>query len=405
MAEAELRMCAAITRSGNPCKNKAIEGSEFCRVHLQDSSSEETWGENNNANQELKTELAAELDELISQVKEESPEYSPPPFSPQRLMKLIEENLQRFTPEIQLGILEKLREAINEDYLDIDTWKGMWYMLNYSLEYQTDFVKRRVRGEYETDEWGLDMEVLDRVRPYFELMYKSYWRVETTGMENIPDEGAALLVANHSGQLPWDGAMLGVAVYNEHPNQRLVRNLYATWFPTLPFVSAMLTKLGQVLATDDNGTRLLEQGELVSVFPEGIKGVSKLYKERYRLARFGRGGFVRMALKTKAPIIPVSIVGAEETYVTLAKSPSIAKMIGFPFFPISLRFPWLGPLGVIPLPTKWYIDIGEAIPMDVYEEDAEHNLVLVSQLTDQIRNVVQQMVFLRLAKRKSVFLG
>lgn len=112
-----------------------------------------------------------------------------------------------------------------------------------------------------------------------------------------------------------------------------------------------------------------------------------------------------MALKTKAPIIPVSIVGAEETYVTLAKSPSIAKMIGFPFFPISLRFPWLGPLGVIPLPTKWYIDIGEAIPMDVYEEDAEHNLVLVSQLTDQIRNVVQQMVFLRLAKRKSVFLG
>ena len=405
MNEITLRSCAAITRSGNPCKNNAVQGSAYCHVHREISQIEETGAEVIIVDQETKAQLTTELDELISQVKEEAPEYTPPPFSPQQLMRLVEENLHRFSPKIQLGILEKLRGTINEDYFDIDTWKGIWYMLNYSLEYQTDFVKRRLRGEYETDEWGLDMEVLDRVRPYFEFMYNNYWRVETTGIEHIPDDGAAMLVANHSGQLPWDGAMLGVAVYNEHPYQRLVRNLYATWFPTLPFVSSMFTKLGQVLATEDNGTRLLDQGEVVSVFPEGIKGVSKLYKDRYRLARFGRGGFVRMALKTGAPIIPVSIVGAEETYVTLAKSPTIANMIGFPFFPISLRFPWLGPLGVIPLPTKWYIDIGEPIPMDVYGDEAEHNLVLVSQLTDQIRNVVQQMVFLRLAQRKSVFLG
>jgi 1-acyl-sn-glycerol-3-phosphate acyltransferase len=133
--------------------------------------------------------------------------------------------------------------------------------------------------------------------------------------------------------------------------------------------------------------------------------VGKLYKDRYHLVRFGRGGFIRMALKTQTSILPVSVVGAEETYISLAKSDLIAKTIGFPFFPITTTFPWLGLLGFIPLPTKWYIDIGEPIPMDSYGPKADQNLMLVSQLTDQVRGVVQKMINERLAQRQSVFRG
>ena len=362
-------------------------------------------GQSNPSEEELRQNLAEELDRLISRVRASTPEYTPPPFSPRRLVQLVEHNLERFSPELRLGVLERLRSGIAGDVFDIDTWKGIWYMVNYSLESQGDLLKRRLMGEYETDEWGLDWEFLETVRPFFDFMYSKFWRVQATGIENIPSEGRALLVANHSGQLPWDGTMVGLSVLREHPEQRLVRTLYASWFPTLPFFSAMFTKLGQALATEDNGIRLLQQDQLVAVFPEGYKGVGKLYKDRYRLARFGRGGFVRMALKTQAPMIPVSIVGAEETYISLAKSSTVAKMIGFPYFPFSPTFPWLGLLGFVPLPTKWYIDFGEPIAVDSYGPDGADNLMLVSQLTDQVRNIVQEMIYYRLSQRKSVLFG
>jgi 1-acyl-sn-glycerol-3-phosphate acyltransferase len=353
----------------------------------------------------LRRQLMKELEEMIGRVRALHPGYTPPPFSPQGLLQLLEEGTDRLPAGLGLGLLEKLKGTLGEDLLDVDTWKGMWYVLNSSLQYQADGVKRRATGEYETDEWGLDREFLDAVRPFFEFMYKTYWRVEMSGLENVPEEGRALLVVNHSGQLPWDGAMVASGVLLEHPNQRLVRTLYATWFPTLPFFSDILVKCGQVLATEDNGLRLLEQDELVAVYPEGYKGVGKLYKERYRLARFGRGGFVRMGLKAHAPLIPVAVVGAEETYISLSKSNTLARLTGFPYFPISPTWPWLGLLGFVPLPTKWYIDIGEPIPTTRYRPGSENNLVLVSQLTDQVRNVVQEMIFARLAKRRSVFWG
>jgi 1-acyl-sn-glycerol-3-phosphate acyltransferase len=437
MSESNVRNhCTALTHSGEPCKNFSLPGSDYCRVHQKTGKNggfadhEEPFqsdvfefqaepqpqeliaesfqtGETDGGAPEgdERQQLSGELDRLIDRVQTMSPDYSPPPFSPRRLLELIEQNLTRFSPEMQLGILEKLKSTISEDLFDIDTWKGIWYVVNYSLEYQTDIIKRRLSGEYETDEWGLDMEFFEAVKPFFDFMYKTYWRVETSGVENIPESGRAMLVVNHSGQLPWDGAMVGLAVNNEHPAHRFCRALYATWFPTLPFFSAMFTKCGQVLATEENGTRLLEQDELIAVFPEGYKGVGKLFKERYRLARFRRGGFIRMALKTQSPIIPVSVVGAEETYISLTKSPTIAKMIGFPYFPISPTFPWLGVLGFVPVPTKWYIDFGEPVEMNVYDPSAANNLVLVSQLTDQVRNIVQEMIYKRLAQRKSILLG
>jgi 1-acyl-sn-glycerol-3-phosphate acyltransferase len=348
--------------------------------------------------EQLQQQLVQELNDLINRLKELSPAFTPAQVP----------GAQGVIDAAQ-GILgkanfEKLRSVVG-DLLDVDTWKGAWFIATQTVQFQANTVQRRLHGEYETDEWGMDLEVLEAVTPFFEFLYRKYWRVTLTGLEHVPKAGRALLVVNHSGQLPFDGAMLASGVKLEHPGNRLVRTMFASWFPTLPFMAPLLVKCGQVMATEDNGVRLLENEELVSVFPEGYKGVGKLYKERYQLARFGRGGFIRMALRTKSPILPVAVVGAEETYMSIAKSDVIAKMIGFPYFPITPTFPLLGPLGVIPMPTKWYIDIGEPIPMDGYGPKADQNLMLVSQLTDQVRGVVQKMINERLAQRKSVFRG
>jgi 1-acyl-sn-glycerol-3-phosphate acyltransferase len=397
--------CAALTKAGDPCKNYTLADSLFCRAHQAAAANIASPADAEPSPDELRQELSVELDNLIARVENSDSDYRPPPFSPQALLGLLNQNLRRLSPEAAAALLERLRSYVNSDMLDLDTWKGIWYILNYSLQQQTDMVRRRFAGEYETDDWGMDPEFISIVQPFLTFMYRRYWRVQTSGIENIPADGPALLTPNHSGQLPWDGAMVGSAVYLEHPEQRLVRSLYASWFPTLPFLSSIFVKAGQTLASVENGTRLLEEDQLVAVYPEGIKGVGKLFRDRYRLARFGRGGFVRMALRAQAPIIPVSVVGAEETYISLHKSETIAKLIGFPFFPITPTWPLLGLLGFIPLPTKWYIDFGEQIPMEQYGPEAANNLVLVSQLTDQVRNIVQQMIYDRLGQRRSVFLG
>ena len=397
--------CAALTKAGEPCKNYALADAPFCRLHEGVAANAASPVAAEPSPEVLRQELSLELDNLIARVENSSSDRKPPPFSPQALLGLLDQNLRRLSPEAAQDLLHRLRGYVNSDLLDLDTWKGIWYIVNYALQQQTDTVKRRFSGEYETDDWGMDPEFLSIIQPFLTFMYRRYWRIETSGIENIPADGPALLTPNHSGQLPWDGAMVGTAVYLEHSEQRLVRSLYASWFPTLPFLSSIFVKAGQTLASVENGTRLLEENQLVAVYPEGIKGVGKLYKDRYRLARFGRGGFVRMALRAQAPIIPVSVVGAEETYMSLYKSEAIAKLIGFPFFPITPTWPLLGLFGFIPLPSKWYIDFGEPIPMAQYGPEAANNLVLVSQLTDQVRNIVQQMIHDRLAQRRSVLFG
>lgn len=419
MSSEETRMrCRALTQAGEPCKNYALPRSEYCHTHQQTAASPEAgemlgdlrppaegFAGADLSDEEVRRQLIAELDELTERVQAVTPDYEPPPFSPRRLMALMEESLRELPEKVQLDFLAQLRGALSKDLFDVEVWKGVWYMLNYTVQYQADMVKRRFTGEYDTDEWGLDWEFLDAVRPFLTFLYRVYWRVEATGLDHIPVEGRALLVANHSGQVPWDGTMVGAAVLIDHPAQRLVRTLYATWFPRVPFFSTWLVRMGQTLATVDNGSRLLEQDELVAVFPEGYKGIGKTYKQRYQLARFGRGGFVKMALDTQAPIIPVAVVGAEETYISLTKSSTMANITGLPYFPITLTFPWLGLLGFVPLPTKWYIDFGPPIPMDGFGPDAANNLVLVSQLTDQVRNIVQEMLHDRLTQRRSVFFG
>ena len=356
--------------------------------------------------EEKREELTTELDRLIRRLRAFIPEYEPPPFSRQRLVSLLAGMIEegpKWPKDLQLELLERLQTAIDQQWFAPETWKGIWYMLNYTAKYNADLVQRRFTGEYDTDEWGVDWEFLDVIRPFFTFLYKVYWRVSATGIEQIPVQGRTLLVANHSGQLPWDGLMLATAVMTEHPAQRLVRTLYSDWIPRVPFFSAWLVRMGQALATEDNGTRLLEQEELVAVFPEGHKGMGKLYRDRYRLEHFDQGGFVQMALETRAPLIPVSVVGAEETYVSLAKSTAGARLAGLPYFPISPTFPWLGLLGLVPLPTKWYIDFGEPVVLDGYGPEAARNLVLVSQISDQVRHTVQEMIHTRLSQRSSIF--
>jgi len=346
-----------------------------------------------------------ELEALAARLRAQAPEYEPPALTRQRLMALVDRMASRVPPELRFRSREQLKVALSENVLDPEVWKGLWYVANNTVQYNVDLVRRRYRGEFDTDEWGLDWEFVDAMRPFLTFLYRTYWRVETSGLTNIPIEGRALLVSNHSGQLPWDGFMIGTAVLTEHPAQRLVRSLYASLLATMPFVASMLVRLGQALATVENGTRLLEQDELVAVFPEGYKGLGKPYTDRYKLARFGRGGFVRMALGTGAPIVPVSVVGSEETYITLARLPTLSQVTGIPYLPITITFPWLGLLGFIPLPTKWYIDFGEPIPMDHYGPDAADNLVLVSQLSDHVRNTVQEMIHSRTSQRRSMFFG
>jgi 1-acyl-sn-glycerol-3-phosphate acyltransferase len=393
--------CQATTQAGEPCKNWAMEGSPYCHIH-QTVAVESTPEQP--SDEQLRRQLLSELDKLVARLRTLAPDYQPPAFSPQRLVELVEQSLEGLPGEVQLGIVERLRQAIEQGWFQPETWKGMWYMLNYTLQYNAGLLKRRFTGEYEADPWGLDWEFLDLVRPLLTFLYKAYWRVEATGLEHIPVEGPVLLAANHSGQLPWDATMLATATLTEHQAQRLARVLHPAWVPKTPFLSVWLARMGQALATVENGSRLLEQGELVATFPEGDDGLAKTFRNRYRLARFDPG-FVQMALSQEAPIIPVSIVGAEETYVTLGHAPVLSRMTSLPHLPITLTFPWLGLLGLLPLPSKWFIDLGEPIPTNGFGPDGQTNLVLVAQLADRVRHAIQALLDDRLVRRHSVLFG
>jgi len=257
----------------------------------------------------------------------------------------------------------------------------------------------------EVDEFGRDAKFTETIRPLLEFLYTVWWRVEPAGVEHVPAEGPALVVANHSGVLPWDGVMITLALRHEHPARRECRMLALDMFALLPFLAPALARTGAVRASQENGERLLRAGELVGVFPEGVKGVGKRYRDRYKLARFGRGGFVRLALRTSAPIVPCAVVGAEEIHPVLAKADWAGRPFGLPYFPITPSFPLLGPLGVVPLPTKWSIDFADPIPTAAYGAAGAEDPILVNRLSEQVRSVIQRMIDGRLARRRSIWFG
>jgi 1-acyl-sn-glycerol-3-phosphate acyltransferase len=273
-----------------------------------------------------------------------------------------------------------------------------------ALQEALAFLRRRLTGEYEIDEFGFDPELTEKVlAPLARFFHQRWWRVDWIGMENVPAEGAALLVANHAGTVPWDAVVTKFGVLDHHPAHRHVRLLAADLAFTMPFIGALARKSGNTLATAEDAYRLLDGGELLGVFPEGYKGVGKPFRDRYKLQRFGRGGFIELALRARCPIIPVSIVGSEEIYPMIHNARTLARIGGFPYFPITPFFPWLGPLGLIPLPSKWIIEFGEPIETEELEEDAWQDPLTVFELTDRVRDEIQQTLYRNLMHRRSVF--
>ncbi len=261
------------------------------------------------------------------------------------------------------------------------------------------------RSDY-VDEFGRDPMYTARVEPVLDFLYRRYFRCEVIGIENVPTAGRGLIVANHSGTLPYDGAMVMHAVKRDHPAHRDVRPLVEDFVFHFPYLGTFMNRVGGVRACQENAERLLLQDQLAAVFPEGVKGIGKLYRDRYRLQRFGRGGFIKLALRTDSPIIPCAILGAEEIHPMIGKVTWLAKTIGVPYIPITPTFPWLGPLGAIPLPTKWTIAFGAPLYFnDEYGREGADDRILVNRLSENVRTRIQEMLDGLQKGRKSVLLG
>jgi len=257
--------------------------------------------------------------------------------------------------------------------------------------------------ELPSDDFGFDPVFTERVQGLALWLYRKYWRVETEGVEHVPSHGRALLVANHAGVVPYDGAMIRTAIVAEHPHPRVARMLVVDWAFAMPFASMLLIKTGNVLAHPDNATLLLEREELVGVFPEGVKGPLKGYRHRYKVARLGRGGFVQVALRTGSPIVPVAVVGSEEVHPVLTDLRLAAKVLGLPAAPITPTFPWLGLLGLIPLPSKWLIAFGKPIDVTRFGPDAADNPRLVLEISEEVRAWIQAALNRMLTRRRTIF--
>lgn len=250
----------------------------------------------------------------------------------------------------------------------------------------------RPDNEYGVDPFGFSLDYALAAAGPLIWAYKNYFRTETFGLEKVP-QGRVLLISNHSGQLPIDGVMIGIAMLTEATPPRAIRSMVEKWVPTLPFVSTVFARMGQIVGTPENCRRLLENDEAILVFPEGVKGLSKLYAQRYQLQQFG-AGFVRLALETNTPIVPVAVIGGEEQAPAIANMKPLAKLIGFPAAPIT-------PYGLpLPLPVKYRLHFGDPIRFtgsaDEEEEELEKKVTIV-------KAAIQTMIDQGLKDRKQVF--
>jgi len=264
-----------------------------------------------------------------------------------------------------------------------------------------EFARQRLAGEFQTDETGFDPHFHAHViMPLTRALYQNWFRIEMRGVEHVPDEGGALVVANHSGVLPFDAIMLQTGLLDAHPQHRNLRLLGADLVYAIPGLATLAVKSGHTRADPAEAARLLAGGDLVGVFPEGFKGIGKPFRERYQLQRFGRGGFAATAIEAGVPIVPCAIVGAEEIYPMIGNARPLARIFGLPYFPVTPLFPWLGPLGAIPLPSNWIIEFLPPVPTHDYpvgDEDA------IAELSDRIRDTIQQKLHTLVAERGPAF--
>jgi len=251
------------------------------------------------------------------------------------------------------------------------------------------------RNEYGYDPFGFHPEHLHTAARFARWLYRSYFRAEAHGIEHVPASGRVMFIANHSGQLPFDGLVIGSAVFLEPPQPRLVRSMVEHFVPTVPFASYLLSRWGQITGTPENCRRLLRQDEAILVFPEGAKGISKPFSKRYQLAPFGLG-FARLAIETDTPIVPVAVIGAEEQAPAMNLK-SIARLVGAPSFPI-VPYPPFVP--VVPLPVKYRLYFGEAMRLTGDPDDDDELLI---EQVKAVKNRIQSMIHLGLRARKHVF--
>jgi 1-acyl-sn-glycerol-3-phosphate acyltransferase len=259
----------------------------------------------------------------------------------------------------------------------------------------------------EVDDWGRSQRVFDLIEPLLDFYYRYWFRAEVEGIENVPSQGGALIVSNHSGALPPDAPMIIQAIRHEHPRPRPLYMLGENWFKGYPGVSMLTTKIGLVPAHPSNAQRLLrDEEQLVLVFPEGQKATRKLYWQRYRLRRFGRGGFVRTAMRAGVPIVPVALIGAEEAMPVFAHVPLLERLTGLLYFPVNHAFPQFGlAAALMYLPAKFKIRFLEPVDLSRYGPDDADDLALVQRLSDRIRTRIQEELDDLLLARRSVWFG
>ncbi len=256
----------------------------------------------------------------------------------------------------------------------------------------------------EEDEFGYNIETYARWEPLFRFLFEDYFKVDIRGIENIPAEGRAILVGNHSGLLPLDGAMLSIAMCNHRKSQRRVRYLVTDWFFTVPGLGSWIKETGQVRATLENAQKLLDDNEIVGIYPEGIRGVGKPFRDRYRILDF-HPGFVQLAIETQTPLIPIATVGGDEIYPNMVNLRDVARLVGMPFFPVTLSFPWLPfPLMFFPLPVRWLVNVHKPIVLNYPKEKAKDRKLVLS-IAREIQHMIQDDLNGMLRRRKSMFTG
>jgi 1-acyl-sn-glycerol-3-phosphate acyltransferase len=237
------------------------------------------------------------------------------------------------------------------------------------------------------DPWGFNLETAERTLRVVRYLYRDYFRVQVFHADRVP-EGRVMVVANHGGQIPLDGMILAASMLLDIDPPRLVRGMVERWVPGLPWFSTLFTRCGQVVGDPANCEELLRRDQSIMVFPEGAKGSGKDWWHRYQLQSFG-SGFVRLALQTGTPIVPVAIIGSDDTYPALVSSRRLGRLVGAPYLPITPTFPWLGPLGFVPLPVRLHIRFGDPI---VFDGDPDESEAQTRARVAQVRGAIQALL-------------
>ncbi|HZA04524.1 MAG TPA: lysophospholipid acyltransferase family protein [Propionibacteriaceae bacterium] len=346
---------------------------------------------------------APQPEDVQEEAADAPPEEAPAAHSMGALLSELVSTLQGAIDGLRVPSVGPLRDLAADPWTALATLAGrLGVVWPWSVEETVAFARSRLTGDYAVDEFGFDPEFTTKIYlPLLRPLVQSWFRVEVRGGENLPTSGSALLVSNHAGTLPLDGMILQAVVYDEIA--RHVRMLGADLIFKTPYAHDLARRTGTTLACQEDAERLLAGDQLVAVFPEGFKGLGKPYVDRYKLQRFGRGGFVSAAVRAQVPIIPVSIVGSEEIYPQIASAPVLARALGVPYFPITPLFPWFGLLGLVPLPSKWMIEFGEAVATDELPPGAADDPMVVFDVTDQVRETIQHTLYACLTSRRSAF--